>query len=111
MDSAQTLNSVERTTSRRHSGVLGLGSIVRAYPHEMQPDAAKALLEVAKHLNDPSPIPVSSALSFARGVQKMCFLVSVRGGPLWYLISQSIGNRTYLFLLLDYSYNAPFMGQ
>ena len=51
--------NLERTTSRRHSGVLGLGSIVRAYPHEMQPDAAKALLEVAKHLNDPSPIPSS----------------------------------------------------
>eukprot|EP00939_MAST-03C_sp_MAST-3C-sp1_P000300 g300.t1 len=41
---------------RRHAGLRGLSSIVRAYPYSLPPFMPKVLVEIAKHLGDPDAL-------------------------------------------------------
>ena len=41
---------------RRHAGLRGLASIVRAYPYSVPACMPKVLVEIAKHLGDPNAL-------------------------------------------------------
>ena len=43
--------------SEYHSGILGLCSLVEAYPHEVPDFIPEVLMELEKHLHDPQPVP------------------------------------------------------
>ena len=49
------LDCVELATY--HSGILGLCSIVEAHPYDIPKYLPGLLMELAKHLHDPQPIP------------------------------------------------------
>jgi len=43
----------------KHCGILGLCSIVKAYPYQVPTFLPDVLMILAQHLHDPQPIPVS----------------------------------------------------
>ena len=54
---------------RRQSGLLGLASIVRAFPYSLPSYMPQVLVELSKHLSDPDPlkkIPQSALEEFKR---------------------------------------------
>lgn len=53
------IDIVNAKVSLRQSGILGLASIIRAYPHEIKSFTPEILCIVAGHINDPSPIPLA----------------------------------------------------
>ena len=44
---------------RVQTGILGLGAIIRAFPHDVPTFVPRTLCEIVRHINDPSPIPLS----------------------------------------------------
>lgn len=47
---------------KKHAGVLGLCSIVSAFPYEVPDFLPNVLMILVAHLHDPQPIPVSNYL-------------------------------------------------
>ena len=43
--------------SSYHSGILGLCSLVEAYPHDVPSFVPDVLMELQRHLHDPQPVP------------------------------------------------------
>ena len=56
-DFFKQLSSDKKMMSEYHSGILGLCSLVEAYPHEVPDFIPEVLMELEKHLHDPQPVP------------------------------------------------------
>lgn len=49
----------DQQLQRCHTGLLGLGAIVRAYPYEVPHFVPEILMILSDHIHDPQPIQVN----------------------------------------------------
>ena len=56
-DFFQKLKKDKKMLCAHHSGILGLCSLVEAYPHDVPSFMPEVLMELQRHLHDPQPVP------------------------------------------------------
>lgn len=58
---SQTAISIVETSDlvSRHAGILGLCSLIHAYPYDVPDFLPKVIMELTSHLHDPAPIPAT----------------------------------------------------
>jgi proteasome activator subunit 4 len=54
---AKIRTTTTTTSTSRHSGVLGLCSLVEAHPYKVPDFVPAVLVELERHLHDPQPVP------------------------------------------------------